>query len=115
MDLCAGRSDAGGRAHQLVTSPTERGFLAFQLLIGGSVLAALVHRIFFALLVADAMGGNKELLAFDSLKLRQDDVSWIVGSTERLSTELGWRPRHDLAEGVWAAVASMTASGHAAA
>ena len=35
-----------------------RGFLAFQLLIGGSVLAALVHPIFVAWLLADAAFGS---------------------------------------------------------
>ena len=35
-----------------------RGFLTFQLLIGGSVLAALVHPIFVALLVADSVMGS---------------------------------------------------------
>lgn len=35
-----------------------RGFVAFQLLIGGSVLAALVHPIFAALLIADIWIGS---------------------------------------------------------
>lgn len=35
-----------------------RGFIAFQLLIGGSVLAALVHPVFALLLIADATLGS---------------------------------------------------------
>lgn len=64
----------------------------------------------FALLVSDAMGGRKDLLGFDDLKMRDDEVPWVVGNNERLGAELGWRPRHDLATGVRAAVTSMTAS-----
>ena len=33
------------------------GFLGFQLIVGGSVLSALVHPIFFAALIDDALGG----------------------------------------------------------
>lgn len=43
---------------RLLSDLGARGFIAFQLLIGGSVLAAVVHPIFFVWLIADAAFGT---------------------------------------------------------
>jgi nucleoside-diphosphate-sugar epimerase len=64
----------------------------------------------FALLVADMIGAPRGLLGFGDLELRHDDVPWLVGNGEPIERELGWRPGHDLAEGLRTAVASIRAN-----
>jgi nucleoside-diphosphate-sugar epimerase len=64
----------------------------------------------FAGLVAQAIGSRPELLGFGELAMRADDEPYLVGDGERMARELGWRPKHDLGEGIRAAVANLTAS-----
>ncbi len=78
----------------------------------------------FAALVVQAvseedMSGGKsreraELLGFGELPMRADDEPYLVGDGERMRGELGWRPQHDLAAGIRAAVAALRASQRAA-
>jgi nucleoside-diphosphate-sugar epimerase len=68
----------------------------------------------FAALVAQAMGERAELLGFGDLPMRADDEPYLVGDGERMARELGWRPKHDLAAGIRAAVAALKASQPAA-
>jgi cellulose synthase/poly-beta-1,6-N-acetylglucosamine synthase-like glycosyltransferase len=55
-----------------------RGFLAFQLLIGGSVLAALVHPIFAVLLLTDAALGSLLLPAETAAQWAQKALVFIT-------------------------------------
>jgi nucleoside-diphosphate-sugar epimerase len=64
----------------------------------------------FASLAADMLGAPRELLGFGDLALRHDDVRWLVGNGGRIERELGWRPGHDLAAGLRAAVADIAAN-----
>jgi nucleoside-diphosphate-sugar epimerase len=69
--------------------------------VGSSVRA-------FASLVAQAMGERMELLGFGDLPMRPDDEPFLVGDGEQMLCALGWRPKHDLAAGIRAAVAVLT-------
>jgi nucleoside-diphosphate-sugar epimerase len=64
----------------------------------------------FASMVAQAMGKGTELLGFGELPMRSDDEPHLVGDGEQMLRALGWRPRHDLAAGIRAAVAALTGS-----
>jgi nucleoside-diphosphate-sugar epimerase len=64
----------------------------------------------FASSVAQAMGERVELLGFGDLPMRPDDEPFLVGDGEQMWRALGWRPKHDLATGIRAAVAALTAS-----
>jgi nucleoside-diphosphate-sugar epimerase len=61
----------------------------------------------FAVLVAQAMGERVELLGFGDLPMRAEDEPYLVGDGERMLRALGWRPKHDLAAGIRAAVAAL--------
>jgi nucleoside-diphosphate-sugar epimerase len=61
----------------------------------------------FAVLVAQAMGERAELLGFGDLPMRPDDEPHLVGDGEQMLRALDWRPRHDLAAGIRAAVAAL--------
>jgi nucleoside-diphosphate-sugar epimerase len=62
----------------------------------------------FATETAQAMGAPAALLGFGDLPMRVDDEPFLVGDGERATSELGWRPKFGLAEGIAAAVASLT-------
>jgi nucleoside-diphosphate-sugar epimerase len=62
----------------------------------------------FAIQVAQAMDQRAELLGFGDLPMRADDEPYLVGDGGRMSQALGWRPKHDLAAGIRAAVAALT-------
>jgi nucleoside-diphosphate-sugar epimerase len=68
----------------------------------------------FASLVARAMGERAELLGFGELPMRVDDEPYLVGDGERMCRELSWRPKHDLDNGIRAAVAILMANQRAA-
>ncbi|MBX3524547.1 MAG: glycosyl transferase family 2, partial [Xanthobacteraceae bacterium] len=55
-----------------------RGFLAFQLLIGGSVLAALVHPLFFAWLLLDSAFGSLLSPATSALQWSQKGLAFAT-------------------------------------
>ena len=61
----------------------------------------------FAEQVAAAMNANASLLEFGAIAMRDDDEPWLVGSPDRLSSELGWQPSTTLEDGVRAAVAAL--------
>jgi nucleoside-diphosphate-sugar epimerase len=52
-----------------------------------------------------ALVGRPDLLRVGAIPARPNDVPLVVADTRRLSTELGWRPRFDLAAGLEATVA----------
>jgi nucleoside-diphosphate-sugar epimerase len=64
----------------------------------------------FAVLVAQAIGARGELLGFGDLPMRADDEPYLVGDGEQMLRALDWRPKHDLADGVRAAVAALMAN-----
>jgi nucleoside-diphosphate-sugar epimerase len=64
----------------------------------------------FASIVAQVLGASADLLGFGEIANRPDDEPWLVGSGELMRSEIGWHPGYDLATGVRAAVASMTAA-----
>ena len=61
----------------------------------------------FAESVARAMEADVALLGFGALPVRKDDEPWLVGSPDRLRSELGWQPSIGLEAGVRAAVAEL--------
>jgi nucleoside-diphosphate-sugar epimerase len=61
----------------------------------------------FAVLVAQALGQRAELLGFGDLPMRADDEPYLVGDGELMMRALGWRPKHDLAAGIRAAVTAL--------
>jgi nucleoside-diphosphate-sugar epimerase len=46
--------------------------------------------------------------------MRVDDEPYLVGDGERMCRELSWRPKHDLDNGIRAAVAILMANQRAA-
>jgi nucleoside-diphosphate-sugar epimerase len=93
------------RAGDDLTSPSRAGTATWNVCtgVGHSVRA-------FASSVAQAMGERTELLGFGDLPMRPDDEPYLVGDGEQMLRALGWRPKHDLAAGIRAAVAALTAS-----
>jgi cellulose synthase/poly-beta-1,6-N-acetylglucosamine synthase-like glycosyltransferase len=65
-----------------------RGFLAFQLLIGGSVLAALVHPIFAVWLIADSMFGSLLLPAETFAQWMQKALVFVTLTSGYLASGL---------------------------
>jgi nucleoside-diphosphate-sugar epimerase len=61
----------------------------------------------FAEQVASAMNADASLLDFGAVAMRKDDEPWLVGSPDRLRSELGWQPSIGLEDGVRAAVAAL--------
>jgi nucleoside-diphosphate-sugar epimerase len=61
----------------------------------------------FAEQVAAAMNANPSLIGFGAIDMRKDDKPWLVGSPDRLRSELGWQPSTGLEDGVRAAVAAL--------
>ncbi len=61
----------------------------------------------FAGQVAAAMNADTSLLDFGAVAMRNDDEPWLVGSPDRLRSELGWQPSTGIKEGVRAAVAAL--------
>lgn len=61
----------------------------------------------FAEHVASAMNADASLLDFGAIAMRNDDEPWLVGSPNRLRSELGWQPSTRLEDGVRAAVATL--------
>jgi nucleoside-diphosphate-sugar epimerase len=61
----------------------------------------------FAEQVASAMNADASLLGFGAVAVRNDDEPWLVGSPDRLLSELGWQPSIGLETGVRAAVAAL--------
>jgi nucleoside-diphosphate-sugar epimerase len=61
----------------------------------------------FAEQVAAAMNADASLLGFGAVAMRNDDEPWLVGSPDRLRSELGWQPSTGLEDGVRAAVAAL--------
>jgi nucleoside-diphosphate-sugar epimerase len=61
----------------------------------------------FAEQVAAAMNANPSLIGFGAIDMRKDDKPWLVGSPDRLRSELGWQPSIGLEHGVRAAVAAL--------
>jgi nucleoside-diphosphate-sugar epimerase len=61
----------------------------------------------FAEQVAAAMTADASLLGFGAIDMRKDDEPWLVGSPDRLRSELGWQPSIGLEDGVRAAVAAL--------
>jgi nucleoside-diphosphate-sugar epimerase len=61
----------------------------------------------FAEQVAAAMNADASLLGFGAIAMRKDDEPWLVGSPDRLRSELGWQPSIGLKDGVRAAVAAL--------
>jgi len=51
------------------------------------------------------MNADASLLGFGAIDMRKDDEPWLVGSPDRLRSELGWQPSIGLVDGVRAAVA----------
>jgi nucleoside-diphosphate-sugar epimerase len=61
----------------------------------------------FAEQVAAAMNVDASLLGFGAIAMRKDDEPWLVGSPDRLRSELGWQPSIELESGVRAAVEAL--------
>jgi nucleoside-diphosphate-sugar epimerase len=61
----------------------------------------------FAEQVASAMNADASLLGFGEIAMRKDDEPWLVGSPDRLRSELGWQPLIGLEDGVRAAVEAL--------
>ncbi len=61
----------------------------------------------FAEQVASAMNVDASLLGFGAIAMRKDDEPWLVGSPDRLRSELGWQPSIGLEDGVRAAVEAL--------
>ena len=61
----------------------------------------------FAEQVASAMNADASLLGFGAIAMRKDDEPWLVGSPDRLRSELGWQPAIGLEDGVRAAVEAL--------
>ena len=61
----------------------------------------------FAEQVASAMNADASLLGFGAIAMRKDDEPWLVGSPNRLRSELGWQPSTGLKDGVRAAVEAL--------
>jgi nucleoside-diphosphate-sugar epimerase len=61
----------------------------------------------FAEQVAVAMTADPSLLVFGAIGMRKDDEPWLVGSPDRLRSELGWQPSIGLEDGIRAAVAAL--------
>jgi nucleoside-diphosphate-sugar epimerase len=61
----------------------------------------------FAEQVASAMNADASLLGFGAIAMRKDDEPWLVGSPNRLRSELGWQPSIGLEDGVRAAVEAL--------
>jgi nucleoside-diphosphate-sugar epimerase len=61
----------------------------------------------FAEQVASAMNADTSLLGFGAIAMRKDDEPWLVGSPDRLRSELGWQPSIGLEDGVRAAVEAL--------
>ena len=61
----------------------------------------------FAEQVASAMNADASLLGFGAIAMRKDDEPWLVGSPDRLRSELGWQPSIGLENGVHAAVEAL--------
>jgi len=59
----------------------------------------------FAEYVTAAMNADASLIGFGAIDMRKDDEPWLVGSPDRLRSELGWQPSIGLEDGVRAAVA----------
>jgi nucleoside-diphosphate-sugar epimerase len=61
----------------------------------------------FAEQVASAMNADASLLGFGAIAMRKDDEAWLVGSPDRLRSELGWQPSIGLEDGVRAALEAL--------
>jgi nucleoside-diphosphate-sugar epimerase len=53
------------------------------------------------------MNVNASLLGFGAIAMRKDDEPWLVGSPDRLRSELEWQPSTGLKDGVRAAVEAL--------
>jgi nucleoside-diphosphate-sugar epimerase len=62
----------------------------------------------FAESVARAMHADSSLLAFGAIGMRKDDEPWLVGATDLLRSELGWRPSTELDAGVGGSVRALS-------
>jgi nucleoside-diphosphate-sugar epimerase len=64
----------------------------------------------FALTTAAALGASAARLRFGEQAMRPDEVPWLVCDGTRIAAELGWRPRHDLGQGIAASLKAMGAT-----
>ena len=61
----------------------------------------------FAESVATAMNADPSLLGFGAIDMRKDDEPWLVGSPDRLRSELRWQHSLGLEEGIRLAVPAL--------
>jgi nucleoside-diphosphate-sugar epimerase len=64
----------------------------------------------FAEQVAAEMNADVSLLGFGAIPMRRDEEPWLVGSPDRLRSELGWQPSIGVEDGVRAAVKALRQS-----
>ena len=64
----------------------------------------------FAEQVVAEMNADVSLLGFGAIPMRRDEEPWLVGSPDRLRSELGWQPSIGVEDGVRAAVKALRQS-----
>lgn len=62
----------------------------------------------FAEMVATQLDVSPGLLGFGDIPMRDDDVPWLVGSPDRIQTELGWQAEYSLERGLQDALSRMS-------
>ncbi len=83
--------DCGRAIAALVTGRAEGAF---------NIATGIGTRVSEAARLVAAEAGRPELLRLGELGERPDEPAWLVGSVEKIASEIGWRPVVDLETGI---------------